>query len=275
GHVYGDQVLRAVAGTLRELVDPEVDCLCRYGGDEFAVATVRPLPEARALAERIRDEVATIRVNGEETGVSIAIGLAGGRRHRPRPESHVSATLDDLITRASTASTAAKHASDSICLFQNAAPAGPAEVAPPSGGLPRVVLLGYEIAPVADEFQIRVALRAGSVVHEQRDRAEEASIARGLVAATARCLEQFAHEPLQVVVEETYEYSTPQGLSCVGATISMRFPDGHVEHLVGASAIRGDIYRTYVNAVLDATNRRLQAADGRDYAPAIPTESAA
>ncbi|HLV82139.1 MAG TPA: CBS domain-containing protein, partial [Chthonomonadaceae bacterium] len=41
GHVIGDTVLRSVADILRDLVDAERDTLCRYGGDEFCIASLR------------------------------------------------------------------------------------------------------------------------------------------------------------------------------------------------------------------------------------------
>jgi diguanylate cyclase (GGDEF)-like protein len=59
GHLAGDVVLRGVADVLREQLRP-FDVPCRFGGEEFAVA----LPEAShddalAIAERIRQAVAT------------------------------------------------------------------------------------------------------------------------------------------------------------------------------------------------------------------------
>jgi diguanylate cyclase (GGDEF)-like protein len=265
GHVFGDQVLRAVAQSLKELADPDLDYLCRYGGDEFAIATVRALAEARQLAEQARERVGQIRLNGEDTGIGIAIGLAGGRRSRPRPDTHVSATLDDLLTRASTASTAAKHARDSICVFQNATAPSPGEAQPTGTRLyspvPRAVLMGYEVQPAGEGLEVRVALRAAEEVREQREPADESTVARALVEATARCLEQFVDNTLELQIEDTYEYTTPHGLPCVGATVTLRRGDEEPERLVGASAIRGDIYRTYINAVLDATNRRLQIVE--------------
>src|SRR5205814_378472 len=39
GHVLGDRILQAVSEALRATVEPEQDQLCRYGGDEFVIAT--------------------------------------------------------------------------------------------------------------------------------------------------------------------------------------------------------------------------------------------
>src|SRR5204863_8391698 len=60
GHVTGDQLLKAVAATLKTVVDPEQETLCRYGGDEFAIATTRTQEEAWRLAERIREQIQQI-----------------------------------------------------------------------------------------------------------------------------------------------------------------------------------------------------------------------
>jgi hypothetical protein len=177
----------------------------------------------------------------------------------------VSATLDDLLTRASTASTAAKHARDSICVFQNATAPSPAEAeaqaAHPYGLVPRAVLMGYEVRPAGEELEVRVALRAAGEVREQRGSADESTVAQALVNATVRCLEELADNTLSLQIEDTYEYATPHGLPCVGATVTLRRGDEAPERLVGAAPVRGDIYRTYINAVLDATNRRLQIMD--------------
>jgi diguanylate cyclase (GGDEF)-like protein len=78
GHDAGDQVLRAVSAALRtELRDG--DAIARWGGEEFLVV----LPgadarNARRLAERLREQVASLRIAHAHTsfGVTMTLGVA-------------------------------------------------------------------------------------------------------------------------------------------------------------------------------------------------------
>jgi hemerythrin len=78
GHDAGDVVLRALALQLRHAVRTD-DIVSRLGGDEFfIICTATPLDGALKLAEKIRREVAAMRVSagaGEWRG-SISIGVA-------------------------------------------------------------------------------------------------------------------------------------------------------------------------------------------------------
>ena len=94
GHAHGDDVLKAVAGMLRDSVREE-DILARWGGEEFIVF----LPETgrekgMALAERLRAVIAGLRVPGEagETRVTASIGIAQAESEHY--------TLDALIASA-------------------------------------------------------------------------------------------------------------------------------------------------------------------------------
>lgn len=62
GHMAGDQVLQAVARCLAHCVRP-MDTVARYGGEEFAIIlpSCRPL-FGRAVAERIRQTVASLSI---------------------------------------------------------------------------------------------------------------------------------------------------------------------------------------------------------------------
>lgn len=62
GHLAGDQVLQAIANCLGRCVRP-MDTIARYGGEEFAVIlpNCRPL-FGRAVAERIRQSIATLSI---------------------------------------------------------------------------------------------------------------------------------------------------------------------------------------------------------------------
>ncbi|MBC7346114.1 MAG: CBS domain-containing protein [Clostridia bacterium] len=107
GHVVGDRVLQSVGALFKEETQPATDLACRYGGDEFAILTTRSLVEAQELAHRLLAEISRLHFP-EGTAVSACAGLAGGRRHAPRPQTSPAATVDDLINLASLASTRAK-----------------------------------------------------------------------------------------------------------------------------------------------------------------------
>lgn len=102
GHVVGDTVLRGVAGVLRGIADLSLDSVCRYGGDEFCVATLRSMEQAEALSHHIEQQVAALRLpEAQNRGVTVAIGMRGGRRTREREQVHYTATLNNLINLAS------------------------------------------------------------------------------------------------------------------------------------------------------------------------------
>lgn len=107
GHLVGDRVLREATAILQAAVDPGLDLLGRYGGDEFLIITHRPAPEALALAHRLASDLAEGLRVGELT-VTVSVGVAGGKRHGERPGSAPTHTLDDLINLASLRSTRAK-----------------------------------------------------------------------------------------------------------------------------------------------------------------------
>ncbi len=85
GHLFGDQVIRAVASVLRENVKGR-DLAARYGGEEFVIL----LPEttlqgAQALAEQIRHAIEKGRIrrgNSEETVARVTLSL-GVARYQP------------------------------------------------------------------------------------------------------------------------------------------------------------------------------------------------
>jgi IMP dehydrogenase len=259
GHVVGDQVLQHVAEVLREECDPDTDFVCRYGGDEFAVASTRRPGAARELAARIRGGVSRIRLNEEPGKVAVSIGLAGGQRLQPRQGVHVSAMLDDLLTRASTASTAAKHTPEHVCSFQGAQdqPPSAGNGGPTSPLAPRLVVAGYRLGQVGDQVEVTVILRRGDELREARVLTPEGEALRAVAGATTECLRLFLAGTPELRLEEVYEYSTQRGLACVGVTVVAAPAGGPSERLVGAAALREDTGRSYINAVLDAVNRRM------------------
>ena len=79
GHLLGDEVLKAVARTIRSNTR-DVDVVARYGGEEFCVILQEiGGEEIGAYAERVRVAVATVRVEvpgDARQGVTVSIGAA-------------------------------------------------------------------------------------------------------------------------------------------------------------------------------------------------------
>ncbi|HWP30755.1 MAG TPA: CBS domain-containing protein [Fimbriimonadales bacterium] len=111
GHIVGDQVLETIAELLRSLIDPALEHLCRYAGDEFAIGTLRPRAEAEKLAKEIKAKIDSMRISSVNGSVSASVGVQGGRRTKERKDIHYAATVDNLINLASKSCTASKPSS--------------------------------------------------------------------------------------------------------------------------------------------------------------------
>ncbi|MDI9634642.1 diguanylate cyclase [Kamptonema cortianum] len=99
GHIVGDAVLKAVATKIQSAADDKLDIVVRYGGDEFAVGTLRNQTEATAWARKLTEE--EVFVSGVGEPVKFSCGVAGGKREKAPSREHVTATLDNLINLAS------------------------------------------------------------------------------------------------------------------------------------------------------------------------------
>ena len=76
GHDQGDRVLRDFAVAVHSCVRDKLDTVCRYGGEEFTVIARETSQEGGCiLAERIRECVEAMRVDGLQ--VTTSIGVAG------------------------------------------------------------------------------------------------------------------------------------------------------------------------------------------------------
>lgn len=102
GHPGGDTVLVELAECLR-LVVRASDIVGRIGGEEFAILLPETSPpQAAAMAERVRESVAALRIpiDGEDVSPTISIGMAGLRFHQADPLAAAMKTADAMLYRA-------------------------------------------------------------------------------------------------------------------------------------------------------------------------------
>lgn len=73
GHDQGDRVLQAVGAAMKRAVR-EYDIPCRYGGEEFSIVQPGVTPkEAMLIADRLREQVAAVSVDGLHVTVSLGV----------------------------------------------------------------------------------------------------------------------------------------------------------------------------------------------------------
>ena len=133
GHPRGDELLIAVARTLRQLSRAS-DILARYGGEEFTlVLPETSAEEARVLAERVRQCVAALEVGDDslstatDAGASVTLSL-GVASHAQGSSKEV------LIEAADAALYRAKHGGrDRVCVAECGRDESEPEVAAPLG----------------------------------------------------------------------------------------------------------------------------------------------
>lgn len=100
GHPAGDEVLKAIARTFIDAAR-DTDLVARTGGEEFAIVLPETeAPGARALAERVREEIASLRRLRRPITVSIGVAVVSER----------TATVGMLVKEADAALYAAKRA---------------------------------------------------------------------------------------------------------------------------------------------------------------------
>lgn len=256
GHVAGDDLLRAVAHLLQACIDPSTDVLCRYGGDEFAIATTRREPEVRALAEKIRQTVnLPLEVGGAVHRLTASVGYAGGRRGERRAASHIVATVEDLITRASRASTLDKE--------RRKSPPPDAEDRPSASPAPeaRLRLGGITVAFSGDDCLVSVGLSAGGreVTGTATGRRSAESVAVLVARATLEGVRELLGEGYAFQVDDALE--AQRGDRVLAAVVVAG--SGRVSGRYVGAAEAPDLPHAAARAVLDALNRRVGQAVAR------------
>lgn len=92
GHLLGDEVLRCVAGILKQQLR-KMDMVCRYGGEEFAVVVPETTGDnAIMVAEKLRRQIESHPFPGVPRPVTISCGVADYPLH--------GATRDEVVAAA-------------------------------------------------------------------------------------------------------------------------------------------------------------------------------
>jgi diguanylate cyclase (GGDEF)-like protein len=127
GHGRGDEVLRAIAGTLDTSIRRPRDIAARYGGEEFAIV----LPEtdlagARLIAEDIRQTVVGMGITHEGSPyqvVTASIGIASAKPSRGSHQACLLEAADQALYGAKAAGRNCVHSSeDDVGLHQQRHP---------------------------------------------------------------------------------------------------------------------------------------------------------
>jgi diguanylate cyclase (GGDEF)-like protein/PAS domain S-box-containing protein len=154
GHAAGDEILKAIAGRIREVI-PENALAARLGGDEFAVLVTRI--DAIVDLERVATRIVTrmrqpFRIEDRDFLCRASVGLAAFPRH--------SDDIDELVKLADIALYAAKHAGRDQYAVYTPALGEAAQKRVHSLRQARTALAQDEIIPF---YQPKIDLRDGSV----------------------------------------------------------------------------------------------------------------
>jgi diguanylate cyclase (GGDEF)-like protein len=269
GHIVGDEVLQAVTAALTALMDPDIDLLCRFGGDEFCIATLRTAAESEELSARIVKRVAEIRLPSIEGQiVTCTTGQHGGKRTKEREHIHYAATLNSLINLASRDCTARKSTPDRS--IPAMALVG-ASYVPPT---PRVRLTRVDVEWEGKTAHVHVNLQLGEKdlsreVPEEppsedltnfpasaAEKTDEEGVLRLVAQTTARAARGILPKGYDIILTDVFCNTTSGGqtlITVVGEWITgtQRIP------LAGSALATDNLPRGAASAVLAAINRPL------------------
>jgi diguanylate cyclase (GGDEF)-like protein len=272
GHVVGDNALKAVADAIRNAVETSFDEACRFGGDEFVVATTRPRDEAIRWAESVRSTVLSSQVEGLDAPLGVSVGAAGGLRRAERVDSYPPATLDDLINRASQASTKAKLDPGHLLSLDSdlrISPSPPSTARGPALTRPaRVRIRGASTLVGASSARADVRLEHCGIIYSG---SHEGAVSDGpslAAAATAAALSQFLPASYAVYAAGVEEQAIMGEGRVMMAVVRLESPFGS-QNLVGVADVASDPCRATVKAVLDALNRSIEAITQTPESPAL------
>lgn len=234
GHIVGDQVIRKVAEYLQAGVDPDLDVLVRFGGDEFAIGTLRLRDEADALAELLTKRFDG-RMKGAEEPVSFSTGVFGGRREKEREHVHYASTVDNLINIAS-----------KNCIANKKRARGEEVESPKAAPKAEIKVLGIYSDEAVANGVTTVIISGGGNVYSGADLRQDKTIVESIAGATARAMERA--QPAMTFEAVAIDLLQDEDVQVVSVTGLVR--QGESERSVSAAKrVTGEL----ANAVAEAT----------------------
>ncbi len=255
GHVVGDRVIQAVGALLREKTNADTDVICRYAGDEFAIVTTRSIENSLELAHDLRKAILALDVAGAPPGsINASFGVAGGKRATERQDIHYDATVDDLLTMASRASTLAKKTSARVLHSSQVK----AVTQPTVEADRRIVIRRIDLG--VEDGQGTAIVELEYEGRRVTGRAEGSVLGSGglrlLVDATVTAVRQWLPPHWQVVVEEIARTPLARG-EAVHILFVTGAPHSEERLVVGSALYTADLHEAVVKATMKAMNRVL------------------
>ncbi len=254
GHVAGDDCLRTVAHILAGCVDRRMDTLCRYGGDEFAIGTTRQDADLGALIGRVRDAIdLPIDLGGTPHSLRASVGAAGGQRLGSRADAHAASLIEDLIAKASLASTVAKGSNGWESMRTRKVRIGAISVAPRNA---RCRLTDVAVKRIDDEhWTASVTVKLGRQMRTQTTTVQlhAGDLPRTVAALTLRAIMDLTGPGHTLSLRNHLEVVMSDDTPVSVVTVQR---DETSERWVGAASAPR-LIEAVARATLDAVNRRL------------------
>ncbi len=252
GHIVGDHILQKVASMLNDSIDAERDMLVRYGGDEFAIGTLRDRADSEAFIAMLKRKVQEVFIGESEDSVDFTIGIHGGKRNKERENVHFAATLDNLINLASKDCIAQKNAKQA--LEERGLPALAAveiaEIPPEQDSLGPIRVVSVFADDHTANSLTQVIISIGDAVVSGVSARMGKSVIESIAQATAKALERkFADRSMQI--HDIHLTQSADGSRLV--TVSGQVNAG--EHSIpvgGVKTVEQDLYSDVALATLQA-----------------------
>lgn len=250
GHVVGDRVLKKVAEAFSQSMETNRDVLVRYGGDEFAVGTLRSREEAEALANELTTRLGGVFLDDTAEPITMCAGIQGGKRTIERENVHFAATLDNLINLASKECLAKKKSAQQQLPLEKEGAASEAVSIPREDGpaLPKIVgVYTDETAP--NSLTIVILNSAGTIVSGVHQRSGK-TVLQSIAAATGKALQRLRKDT-QYEVDDILMVEDSMGdkfLSITGKAIR----EGAEHPVSGIVKLGDDLYKSAVDATMQA-----------------------